>query len=96
MRKERDAGSLKPQQRTCFTKPLPKEELYDIQADPHELENLAGDPKFATELAELRGALDAWKKETRDDTPAVRTPDEFDRETGEPLPGRKRPRLPPK
>ncbi|MGI8978947.1 MAG: sulfatase family protein [Pirellulaceae bacterium] len=96
MRKLRDEGTLKDTQTTCFTKPLPEEELYDIQADPHELKNLAADPKFAAELAELRGALDAWKKQTRDDAPATRTPDEFDRETGQPIPGRKRPRLPPK
>jgi N-sulfoglucosamine sulfohydrolase len=95
MRKLRDEGKLKGIQTTCFTKPLPEEELYDIQADPHELKNLAADPKFAAELAELRGALEAWKKQTRDEPPATRTPDEFDRETGEPLPGRKRPRLPP-
>src|SRR6185295_8789265 len=94
MRKLRDEEKLKEAQRTCFTRPLPEEELYDIQADPHELKNLATDPKFAKEIAELRGALDAWKKETRDATPAARTPDEFDRESGEPLPGRKRARLP--
>jgi N-sulfoglucosamine sulfohydrolase len=94
MRKLRDEGKLKDVQKTCFTKPMPEEELYDIQADPHELKNLASDPKFAREIAELRGVLDAWKKETRDAAPAARTPDEFDRETGEPLPGRKRPRLP--
>ena len=96
MRKLLGNGGLKPEQLACFTKPMPEEELYDIQADPHELKNLSADPKFAAELAELRGALDAWKKQTRDETPAARTPDEFDRETGEPLPGRKRPRLPPK
>lgn len=95
MRKLRDAGRLRDEQQTCFTKPLPKEELYDLQADPQELNNLAADPKFSKELAELRGALDVWKTQTHDDTPAARTPDEFDRETGEPLPGRKRPRLPP-
>ena len=54
MRKLRDEGKLKETQKTCFTKPLPEEELYDIQADPHELKNLASDPKFAAELAELR------------------------------------------
>ncbi len=96
MRKLRDEGKLTGLQKTCFTKPLAAEELYDIQADPHELKNLAADPKFAAELAELRAALDTWKRETRDEPPAARTPDEFDRETGEPLPGRKRPRLPPK
>jgi arylsulfatase A-like enzyme len=94
MRKLRDEEKLKEAQKTCFTKPLPEEELYDIQADPHELKNLAFDPKFTAEVAELRGALDAWKKETRDATPVARTSDGFDRESGEPLPGRKRPRLP--
>jgi len=95
MRKLRDEGKLKDVQQTCFIKPLPEEELYAIETDPHELKNLAADPKYARELAELRGALDAWKKQTDDDTPVARTPDEFDRETGEALPGRKRPRLPP-
>lgn len=95
MRKLRDEGKLSDIQSTCFSKPLPEEELYDIVADPHELKNLATDPKFAGEVVKLRGALDAWKKQTHDETPVARTPDEFDRETGEPLPGRKRPRLPP-
>ena len=88
-------GQSLAQLQGAITKPLPKEELYDLQADPQELNNLAADPKFSKELAELRGALDVWKTQTHDDTPAARTPDEFDRETGEPLPGRKRPRLPP-
>ena len=33
------------------------EELYDLEADPFELSNLAGDPAYASELEELRARL---------------------------------------
>src|SRR5262249_31162740 len=36
-----DAGKLKPAQ-DAFWKPKPAEELYDLRADPDEVENLAG------------------------------------------------------
>jgi N-sulfoglucosamine sulfohydrolase len=87
-------GKLPREQATVFYKPLPREELYDLQADPHELKNLVDDPARHEILAELRKALDEWKADTVDTIPEERTPDEFDRETGEPLPGRKRPRVP--
>ena len=32
----------------------PAEEFYDMQADPHEIRNLAGDPEFAGEIERLR------------------------------------------
>jgi N-sulfoglucosamine sulfohydrolase len=35
-------------------------ELYDIQADPYELHNLADDPQYKTTLAGLRTKLNAW------------------------------------
>lgn len=40
------------------TKPI--EELYDLQADPHEVRNLAAEPAFAAQLREMRGRLDKW------------------------------------
>ncbi len=83
MRKLRDAGKLTPDQMAPFVKPRPEEELYDTEADPHELRNLAGDPKHAEVLQKLREVLAAWQKETGDGVPKERTPDEFDRETGE-------------
>ena len=94
MRKLRDAGQLKPEQLACFAKPLPAEELYDLQSDPHELVNLAGDAKHRGELEGLRAELDRWKAETKDATPAERTADEFDRELGTPLSNRQGNRRP--
>lgn len=92
MRKLRDAGKLTPAQMACFIKPKPAEELYDCDNDPHELRNLANDPAHAATLQGLRDELARWQKETRDPVPGLRNADEFDRETGEPLPNRVRPR----
>lgn len=44
----------------------PPEELYDMQADPKEVRNLAGDPEHASLLAELRGEMEAWQQRTDD------------------------------
>ncbi len=44
----------------------PAEELYDTEADPHELANLAGDPAHAETLARLRAAQDQWMADSRD------------------------------
>ena len=85
-------GKLTPLQSRIFQKPRPAEELYDLQADPLEINNLASNPRYAKTLAELRAKLKQWGEETNDVMPAQRTPDEFDRETGQPMPGRKLPR----
>lgn len=45
----------------------PSEELYDLQADPLELKNLAADPRQATRLAELRAEVTAWMKANGDE-----------------------------
>ncbi|MFH5803169.1 sulfatase [Alienimonas sp. DA493] len=83
--------SLPPEQAAIFT-PGPAEELYDLREDPHELTNLAADPRHADVLTDLRTALDEWTEETADPRPPLRSPDEFDRETGNPKPPRQRPR----
>jgi len=44
----------------------PAEELYDLDADPWELTNLAEDPAFATQKAELRAELERWMEQQGD------------------------------
>jgi len=44
----------------------PAEELYDLNADPHELRNLAADPRHGPRLAALRAELEAWMQQQRD------------------------------
>lgn len=44
----------------------PREELFDLLADPDELKNLAGDPAHREVLGQLRGKLRAWQEKTRD------------------------------
>ncbi len=41
-------------------------ELYDLKADPHEMHNLAGDPKHAAVLEEMKAKLKAFQKRTGD------------------------------
>ena len=52
------AGMLSPEHaRTYFTTPRPTFELYDLQNDPGELHNLAGNPQFKEVELELKKAL---------------------------------------
>jgi N-sulfoglucosamine sulfohydrolase len=44
----------------------PAFELYDLEADPHEVKNLAGDPQHAKLLEELKDKLKAFQKRTSD------------------------------
>jgi N-sulfoglucosamine sulfohydrolase len=44
----------------------PAEELYDLEADPAEMHNLAADPTCATTKAGLASALDAWMQAQSD------------------------------
>ena len=62
----RDVGGLDDVQLQWFRASKPEEELFDTRNDPHELENLAGRPEHAEKVAELRGALETWMRETGD------------------------------
>jgi uncharacterized sulfatase len=54
----------------------PAEELYDVQADPYELKNLAEDPQHARTLAELREKLKAWRLQQGEDLDKVLMPED--------------------
>jgi len=43
-----------------------KHELYDLEADPHEINNLANDATYADKLKELQQKVRSWQKETND------------------------------
>jgi arylsulfatase A-like enzyme len=47
-------------------KERPREELYNLAADPHEQKNLAADSQHAARLIEMRGKVAAWMKEQGD------------------------------
>lgn len=61
----RDKGQL-PQAQAGWFKSKPFEELYDVERDPWELHNLAGDPQYRDKLLELRAALQEWTSEYGD------------------------------
>jgi arylsulfatase A-like enzyme len=52
-----------------FSPARPREELYELAADPHQVRNLADDPAFAGVLEEHRRRLDAKLIATRDPGP---------------------------
>ncbi len=54
----------------------PAEELYDLQADPYELKNLAADPAHAELLAKLREKVRQWRVQQGEDLSKVPMPDD--------------------
>lgn len=78
------AGRLTKVQSLLFAAPRPAVELYDIQADPYELTNIADDPDNAQIKSELHDRLEAWRSDTGDFPPSRRRrADNTDRITGE-------------
>lgn len=61
-------GGLTPPQAVLCAPRLPAEELYDLSADPHEIQNLAAsdEPEHRAALQRLRAALEKWIDETND------------------------------
>jgi N-sulfoglucosamine sulfohydrolase len=57
---------LNPTQKLFMAPTKPAEELYDTQADPHEVKNLAGVKEHEEQLKKMRAALDQWIKDTKD------------------------------
>jgi len=66
MRRLNAEGKLKGPQMQYFEPTKPVEELYDTQSDPHEVNNLASDPKYKDVLERMRKVHAKWVKETGD------------------------------
>jgi len=88
-------GEAGAAQREVFAKPRPREMLFNVADDPHQLHNLADSPQHSRTLATLRRALGRWSEQTGDTVPATTdmTPDFWDRQTWGRVPDR--PRRPP-
>lgn len=61
-----DSGNMDEAQSAMWSAARVPEELYDLENDPHEINNLAGDPTYKIELARHQKILDNWIKETDD------------------------------
>ena len=61
-----EEGKLDELQSRPFLPTRPAEELYDLENDPFETRNLAGDPTYARVLETLRGRLKQWMIENKD------------------------------
>ena len=63
MRKMYSEGKLNENQKPFFEPTKPKEELYNLKEDPHQLNNLATNSNYKTILAELREEIKVFDKE---------------------------------
>ena len=59
-------GQLNEVQKLWFRETKDEEELFDTENDPYELNNLAGDPQYASKLNEMRDALQSWQDKVGD------------------------------
>jgi N-sulfoglucosamine sulfohydrolase len=66
MRRLNAEGKLKGPRKLYFEKTKPLEELYDIVADPHEVNNLTADPKYKDVLERMRRVHERWVRQTSD------------------------------
>ena len=65
-RKMMAAGEMNETQLIFFGPKKQLEELYDLTSDPHEIHNLAGDPKHRKALEQHRRMLAGWIEKTGD------------------------------
>lgn len=62
----KEMEKLNPVQMKWFSTRKPVEELYNIKNDPWELNNLANDPGYKTQLEKMRMEMDNWLKRVDD------------------------------
>jgi N-sulfoglucosamine sulfohydrolase len=65
-RKYYEAGKMNEAQSFVWSPTRAPEELYDLEKDPFEINNLANDPKYAQVLKEHQNILSHWIEETGD------------------------------
>ncbi|GAA4958355.1 sulfatase-like hydrolase/transferase [Algibacter aquimarinus] len=62
----KEAGELNDDQMQWFRTQKPKEELFDCENDPFELNNLAGNTEYQDKLNELSAEMDRWLNDIGD------------------------------
>ena len=60
-----EKGMLTPIQQ-ALVRPMPAEELYDLENDPLEINNLAGKADFTVQLKDMQGKLRQWQSTSKD------------------------------
>lgn len=66
LRRLQASGELPAAARMFMADSKPVEEFYDLENDPHEIHNLAAEPKWQSEMDRFREAHLAWMEETCD------------------------------
>jgi N-sulfoglucosamine sulfohydrolase len=81
MRQLKEEGKLTGPPALFLTETRPPEEFFDIQQDPHEINNLIDAPEHQEQIEKMRGLLATWIKETGDmgETPESGAPAEQDK-----------------
>ena len=72
------SGDLKAEHQYFFSEGR-AEELYDVEKDPQQINNLAGNIEYKATLERLRSELNRWSDETGDTVPGKLTEDWMDR-----------------
>ncbi len=82
-------GELTPAQAKIFRQPRPAEELYNVETDPFQINNLLAadpEPKIQGVHQHLSLVLDRWQEETGDSVPTDPTPTNVIYDTGQKIP----------
>jgi arylsulfatase A-like enzyme len=66
LRKLHEQKKLNAIQELIFSPTRPAEELYDLEKDPWEINNLAMNPSYATQMEAHRKALKEWESQSND------------------------------
>lgn len=61
-----EAGKMNETEALMWAETRVHEELYDLEKDPYEINNLANNPRYSKELKKHRKLLEKWIKETDD------------------------------
>ena len=61
-----DKGTLSEAGELFMAAHRPEEEFYDLQTDPHEINNLASSPEHSSRIIDMRKRLEGWMTEIRD------------------------------